>query len=291
MPRPLRPDIPGTWYHVINRGADCQDIFSCDADYHYFETLLAQATDAHDIEVHAYALMTTHYHALIHCPNGGLSAAMKDVQSVYVSTYNHQHDRSGPMFEGRFTSYSADSPSARHLTGRYIHRNPLDIVPAAALARYRWSSFGAYEGGQSAPTWLHTEELAAQFGNPADYVDYVIARHPTDKQADRIGVGGAGSIGALIDLDRTIASLCGVTVASMHSKRGRNTARLLAVTLATELRLLRSADLAEHYGLDTAAAVRAAARRGRVRLADDPAFAALRASVLGVEMRNVTKGA
>jgi REP element-mobilizing transposase RayT len=291
MPRPLRPDLHGAWFHVINRGADRQDIFSCTADYRYFQSLLAEATNAHDIEIHAYALMTTHYHLLLHCPTGGLSSAMKDVQSVYVGTYNHQHDRSGPMFEGRFTSFSADSPSARHLTGRYIHRKPLDIVPVEALAGYRWSSFGAYISERPAPTWLQTDELAAQFDDAVSYVEYVTTRHHTDKQSDRIGVGGAGSVGALIDLDRAIAALCGVTVGAMHHQRGRNSARLLAVTLAVELRLMRSAGLAEHYGLQTAASVRATARRGRVRLADDPAFAALRAAVLDAGTRNVTKGA
>jgi REP element-mobilizing transposase RayT len=291
MPRPLRPDLHGAWFHVINRGADRQDIFSCAADYRYFQSLLAEATNAQGIEIHAYALMTTHYHLLLHCPNGGLSAAMKDVQSVYVGTYNHQHDRSGPMFEGRFKSFSADSPSARHLTGRYIHRNPLDLVPVAELARYPWSSFGAYANERPAPTWLQTDELAAQFDDAASYVEYVTTRQHSDKQADHIGVGGAGSVGALIDLDRAVASLCGETVEQMHHQRGRNSARLLAVTLAVELRLMRSAGLAEHYGLQTAASVRATARRGRVRLADDPAFAALRAAALGTKMRNVTKGA
>lgn len=291
MPRPLRPDLHGAWFHVINRGADRQDIFSCAADYRYFQSLLAQATKAHGIEVHAYALMTSHFHLLLHCPEGGLSAAMKDVQSVYVGTYNHQHERTGPMFEGRFKSFFIDSPSARHLTGRYIHRNPLDIVPVAALARYRWSSFGVYAGERSCPTWLQTTELSSQFNDVAGHIEYVSTRQHTDHQADRDGVRGPGSVGALIDLDRFIASLCGVTVDAIHHRRGRNSARLLAVTLAVELRMMRSAGLAEHYGLRTAASVRATARRGRVRLADDPAFAALRAAVLDARTQRVTKGA
>lgn len=291
MPRPLRPDLHGAWFHVVNRGADRQDIFSCDADYRFFETLLGNAVDAHDIEVHAYALMTTHYHVLLYCPTGGLSAAMKDVQSVYVGTYNHHHDRSGPMFEGRFKSFPVDSPSARHLTGRYIHRNPLDIVPAAALARYPWSSFGAQVGQGPGPAWLTTDEIGSQFANSADYAQYVTTRHPTDKQAERIGIGGASAVGALSDLDVAVSSLCGVGVDSLRHQRSRNTARLLAVTLAVERRLMASSELAEHYGFQTAASLRATARRGRVRLADDPAFAALRASLFGWDLRNVTKGA
>lgn len=289
MPRPHRPDLHGAWYHVINRGADRQDIFSCDADFSYFETLLADAATAHDVEVHAYALMTSHYHLLLHCPVGGLSATMKDVQAVYAGTYNQHHDRSGPMFEGRFKSFPADSPSARHLTGRYIHRNPLDIVPVAALANYRWSSFGAYTGSRCAPSWLHTAELDAQFDDPIAYREYVTSRHDSDKQADRTGT--AAAFGAANDLDVAVSTVCGVPLEVLHRRSGQNTPRMLALTLAVELRLLPGPALAERYGLNNAASLRAAARRGRVRLADDPAFAALRAAVLGRSSWNVTKGA
>ena len=289
MPRRLRPDPPGARYHVLNRGADRQDVFSGDADHAYFETLLADATTAHGVEVHAYALMTNHFHLLLHCPDGGLSATMKDVQAVYVSTYNHHHGRSGPMFEGRFTSIPLDSPSARHLAGRYIHRNPLDIVPVRSLDRYRWSSLGAYTGSRPTPPWLHTHELAAPFDDADALLRHVTTRLPSDAQADRLR--SAGPAGTLLDLDEAVASVCGVPVDTLRRRNVRNTPRILAITLAVELRVMSSAELAVHYRLRDPASIRSIARRGRVRLADDPAFAALRNAVLRRDDRKATNGA
>ena len=289
MPRPHRPDLHGAWYHVINRGADRQDVFSCDADFAYFETLMADAVVTHGIEIHAYSLMDNHFHQLMHCPEGGLSAAMKDIQSVYVGSYNHHHERTGPMFEGRFTSRLVDGPAARHLTGRYIHRNPLDIVPSDSLAHYRWSSFRHYATESSAPNWLTTGELEGQFQDRSDYERYVLTSHPSDKQAERLSSPAA--LGRLGALDELVAAICGVAVDHLGLRNLDNTARLLAITLAVELRILGSDDLAAHYNLGSASSVRATARRGRVRLADDTAFESLRNAVLNGRFDRVAKGA
>ena len=226
MPRPHRPDLHGAWYHVINRGADRQDVFSCDADFAYFETLMADAVATHGIQIHAYSLMDNHFHQLIHCPEGGLSAAMKDIQSVYVGSYNHHHERTGPMFEGRFTSRLVDGSAALHLTGRYIHRNPLDIVPSHSLAHYRWSSFRHYASGSVAPNWLTTSELDGQFQDHSTYERYVLTSHPSDKQAERLGSPAA--LGRLDALDEHVAAICGVAVDNLRLRNLDNTARLLA---------------------------------------------------------------
>ncbi len=289
MPRPHRPDLHGAWYHVINRGADRQDVFSCDADFAYFETLMADAVATHGIQIHAYSLMDNHFHQLMHCPEGGLSAAMKDIQSVYVGSYNHHHERTGPMFEGRFTSRLVDGSAALHLTGRYIHRNPLDIVPSHSLAHYRWSSFRHYASGSVAPNWLTTSELDGQFQNHSAYERYVLTSHPSDEQAERLGSPAA--LGRLDALDEHVAAICGVALDNLRLRNLDNTARLLAITLAVEVRILGSDDLAVHYNLGSAGSVRATARRGRVRLADDLAFASLRHAVLNGRFDRVAKGA
>jgi hypothetical protein len=250
---------------------------------------MADAVATHGIEIHAYSLMNNHFHQLMHCPEGGLSAAMKDIQSVYVGSYNHHHGRTGPMFEGRFASHLVDGSAARHLTGRYIHRNPLDIVPNHSLALYRWSSLRYYTTESVAPNWLTTDELGGQFQNGPTYERYVLVNQPTDKQAERLGSPAA--LGQLDAMDELVAAICGVAVENLRFRNHDNTARVLAITLAVELRILGSDDLAVHYELSSAGSVRATARRGRVRLADDPAFAALRHAVLNGRFDRVAKGA
>lgn len=281
MARPLRPDLHGAWYHVINRGADRQDIYSSDSDRVRFENLLGKAVDEFGIEIHAYCLMTTHYHALVHCPVGALSPALKLVQGEYAGTYNFITERTGPLFEGRFRSILVTSAEQRHRNGRYVHRNALDIVPAAALASYRWSSLGVYAGQRVCPDWLTTAELTAPHADPAELVDAVLNRVDSDRQAERPSVTTQG-FDDFLRLEALVAEQCGVSLESMRtSSPGRlNEPRLLAITLAVERRMCSTSALAHLYGFADRAAVRATARRGRVRQSTDGAFAELRQHVL-----------
>ncbi len=65
MARPLRIEYPDAFYHVMNRGAGRQNIFRTLEDYNLFLDLIAIAQQKYEIEIHAYCLMTNHYHLLI----------------------------------------------------------------------------------------------------------------------------------------------------------------------------------------------------------------------------------
>jgi len=88
MPRPLRIQYEGAWYHVMNRGAGRQRIFTSQTHRHFFLLLLEQASSMFDIEVHAYCLMGNHYHLLIRTPSANLSHAMRHINGLYTQQYN-----------------------------------------------------------------------------------------------------------------------------------------------------------------------------------------------------------
>jgi REP element-mobilizing transposase RayT len=62
MPRKLRIEYPGAMYHVMSRGNRRQDIFLDDIDRHDFLKTLAEAWQKTAWQVHAYCLMSNHYH-------------------------------------------------------------------------------------------------------------------------------------------------------------------------------------------------------------------------------------
>lgn len=64
MTRPLRIEYEDAWYHIMNRGVDHQAIFYDPRDYQLFYNLIGQTHDRYKIEVHAFCLMTNHYHLL-----------------------------------------------------------------------------------------------------------------------------------------------------------------------------------------------------------------------------------
>ncbi|MHC1727322.1 MAG: transposase [Syntrophobacteraceae bacterium] len=54
MSRPLRIEIPGAWYHVMNRGRRREQVFEDDADYHRFIALLQESVRLWDVRIAAF---------------------------------------------------------------------------------------------------------------------------------------------------------------------------------------------------------------------------------------------
>ena len=52
------------------------------------------------LEVHAYSVLTTHYHLLVRSPSGQMAVAMQRVGNRYVRWFNRRARRDGPLFRG-----------------------------------------------------------------------------------------------------------------------------------------------------------------------------------------------
>ena len=146
------------------RGVDRQPIFVDDHDRLEFGRLLGVAVRHHGIEVHAYCLMTNHVHLFVRCPSANLSDAMQWLFSLYARFINDRHERVGHLFGDRFCSRAVARERYRTNVVRYIHRNPIDIVGAASLEGYRWSSLRTYLGHRQRPDWLTIDDAIGWFG-------------------------------------------------------------------------------------------------------------------------------
>ena len=65
MARPLRVEYENAFYHVMNRGRGRENIFLSARDYKQFLYCIEAAAERFNCEIHAYCLMTNHYHILI----------------------------------------------------------------------------------------------------------------------------------------------------------------------------------------------------------------------------------
>jgi len=140
----------------MNQGVDRNNIYLGDRDRLTFEQLFGQLHDEHGIDILAYCLMGNHYHFVGRIGENGISAGMQQLSSSYTRIVNDRIGRVGPLFRGRFTSVTINTDEQLLTSVAYVHRNPIDLVPAAALAAYRWSSYGAYLGYRTPPAWLDT---------------------------------------------------------------------------------------------------------------------------------------
>ena len=259
MGRTLRHLEQADWFHVYNRGADGQDIFSLDGDRGLFESLIAEATQLADVDVHAYALMTNHYHLLVHAPDDRLSTFMQHLGSRYGSAYNQRTERSGPLFTGRYGHVPITDDDHLLVEARYIERNPLAFVPAAALDRYVHSSLGPYVGTRAAPDWLRTDVISGLM-HGASYLAFVLDGHESDLRS-RPGLEPVRRVTIREVLDAAGA------VSSVDPMQQGGLTRNVALAVAFELRAASSVEVAALVGISPSG-VRQAARTGRVERGD-----------------------
>jgi len=174
MARQPRIDYPGAFHHVMNGGVNGTPIYRNAMDRRRFLDEMVEAFTQHELRIHAYALMQTHFHVLVESSTGSLSSGMQALGSRYSQGFNAIHERYGPLFRSRFTSRLIDSDAYFSTASRYIHLNPLD-TGVVDLADYSWSSWPAYCGAVDAPSWLERNRTIQHFGSVEAYVNFVTA--------------------------------------------------------------------------------------------------------------------
>ena len=167
MPRPLRLEIPGGFYHLVNRGDRSEPIFVDDADRESFLEILGEACGKMGWRVHAYCLMPNHFHLATETPQANLVFGMKWLLGTYSARVNRRHRLKGHLFAGRYRSLIFDGASddCMRSTCDYIHLNPSRAKLVAAsepLRSYRWSSWKDYlVPPKDRPPWLSLDRLLA----------------------------------------------------------------------------------------------------------------------------------
>ena len=100
--RPLRIEVAGAWYHVMNRGHRGGALFRDDEDRRRFLGTVAELPERFGLEVHAFVLMDNHYHLLVRTTEANLGHAMRWLNVTYAVKFNWAHRCHGTVFQGRF---------------------------------------------------------------------------------------------------------------------------------------------------------------------------------------------
>lgn len=147
MARLPRLSLAGYAHHVIQRGNNRQLIFQTDDDYRFMLALLHEAAKAHQVALHAYVLMSNHFHLLLTPQTDeGVPKMMQAVGRRFVRYFNDRTRRSGTLWEGRYKSTLIQSEAYLLTCMAYIDLNPVRAGMVAQPADYAWSSHGAYIG-------------------------------------------------------------------------------------------------------------------------------------------------
>ena len=89
MPRPTRIEYEGAFHHAMNRGRNHHVIFYDDRYFNDFLITLKAASEIFNDAIHAYCLMSNHYHLLIETPKANLCRIMQHSNGLY----NQRHNR------------------------------------------------------------------------------------------------------------------------------------------------------------------------------------------------------
>jgi putative transposase len=178
MARLPRLTVPGYPHHVIQRGNNRQALFVSKDDYEKLLTLLEEFAKKFSVAIHAYVLMSNHFHLLATPESAdGVPKMMQALGRSYVRYFNDRHQRTGTLWEGRYRSTLIQAERYLLACMVYIDLNPVRAGMAADPAEYPWSSYLYYVGRRAdrlvTPHPLFWELGNTPFARDAAYADLV----------------------------------------------------------------------------------------------------------------------
>ena len=169
MARKARVEFAGAVYHLLDRGDRQEAIFRDDTDRRSFLETLGQVCGRTGWRVHAWVLMTNHYHLLVETPEANLVAGMSWFQATWTARFNRRHRLVGHLLQGRYKAVVVDPEAQDYLVtlSDYIHLNPIRaglVRLGQRLFDYQWSSYRAYAAKAGRAEWFEPGRVLGELG-------------------------------------------------------------------------------------------------------------------------------
>ena len=141
-------------------------VFTEDGDFRKFLDLAGERVDGGDLIVHAFCLMSNHYHLLLETPRGGLSRWMHGILGTYAEWFNFTRKRRGHLWQGRYKAILVERGPYLLECSRYIHLNPNRAGLTRPAERWEWSSYRNYVSalGKPAVPWVTVDTVLGELG-------------------------------------------------------------------------------------------------------------------------------
>ena len=95
-------EFEGAVYRVISRGNYRGDVFARDSTKESFLKCLGEATEKSGWNVHAWCVMSNHYHLCFTTPQPNLVEGMRWLQATFSIRFNRLRNERGHVFQGRY---------------------------------------------------------------------------------------------------------------------------------------------------------------------------------------------
>jgi putative transposase len=169
MPRKLRLEFEGAVYHVISRGNYRADVFGHESTKAAFLKCLGEACEKSGWVVHAWCVMSNHYHLCIETPRPNLVQGMRWLQATFALRFNRLRNERGHLFQGRYKALLV-APEAVGAVCHYIHLNPVRarMCEVAALGQWPWTSISQLTQPRKRARWLSFSAALDHAGGLSD---------------------------------------------------------------------------------------------------------------------------
>ncbi|MDQ3823748.1 MAG: transposase [Actinomycetota bacterium] len=142
MARVPRSALPDGAYHITARGVDGAPIVLDDLDRLFFARLLRSTALTLDWGLHAWCLLTNHFHLVVEAPRIRVSAGMKRINGLYAQRFNLRHARRGHLFQDRFASWVIEDDDYLETVCGYVLANPVRAGLVRSVEEWRWAGLG-----------------------------------------------------------------------------------------------------------------------------------------------------
>ena len=141
MARKARARAASGNYHIVLKGNE-RLLFTENADYAHFISLLKQDAERDLMECYAYCLLPERVHLVVKEGLRPFGETVKTLTSKYAVYANGKYERGGKLFYDRFLSEPLEAESALLDAVRFTHRLPLSENEPLT---YPYSSYNNYK--------------------------------------------------------------------------------------------------------------------------------------------------
>ena len=170
MPRQPRLEYEGAIYHVINRGNYRRHVFSTDGAKEAFLRGLDETATKLGWRIHAWVVMSNHFHVALETPHGDLVQGMRTWQGTFGTRFNRLRTERGHIFQGRYKSLLVEGEDYLGSLCHYIHLNPIRarICTKEEIGDWPWSSIHWLFNPRKRPAWFEPATALGHAGRLAD---------------------------------------------------------------------------------------------------------------------------
>ena len=173
-------------YHVTARSNNKEWFYlPIDDVWEVFADVFCRCYDQFRFELHAFVMMSNHYHFIVSTPDRNLDRIMRYTMTETARKIAKKADRINHIFGGRYRWSTLSSATSLSYVFKYVHRNPIRAGLASKVEDYRYNASFFPDASRNFPlSEGFTEYWKLIPRDPKDRLEWL--NQPTRKESEEL---------------------------------------------------------------------------------------------------------